>query len=288
MRQRASVLRGNSKCSLLLSASAAVFLSACSSDMERLADNPTEGDDSIYTASISKSVQGGTASAVSGRPLASAGVKLKPGYASNGYNYQKSYPQLAYRQPQDQAKPQIQSQTERSSAIIRIEPGMTLYSIARVNNLSVGELASANGIKPPYSVHIGQTLHVPGVAAAITPQPRQAEVEPAYAKPAQSLAAGSVHTVRSGETLFSLGRTYGVHPYKIADINHLPHNVSLSVGQAVRIPSGGSAKIATANPKGQKRIVATNEQSGAQPQIAQTQPPALQTGQPPRRLLHHP
>ena len=74
MRLSARVLGGNSKFSLLASAAAAVLLSACSSDMERFADNPTKGDDSIYTSSVPKSVQSGSGedTAVSGRPLASA------------------------------------------------------------------------------------------------------------------------------------------------------------------------------------------------------------------------
>ncbi len=46
---------------------------------------------------------------------------------------------------------------------------------------------------------------------------------------------------RGGETLFSLGRKYGVSPYAIADLNGLPHDQSLSVGQSLRMP-GGTAK----------------------------------------------
>ena len=51
-----------------------------------------------------------------------------------------------------------------------------------------------------------------------------------------------MHRVESGETLFSLGRSYGVHPYKIADLNSLSHNATLSVGQKIRIPAGKSAR----------------------------------------------
>src|SRR6187549_1794446 len=120
MRLCARVLRGHSKSSLLLSAAAAVLLSACSSDMERFADNPTEGNDSIYTASVPKSVQQGGAGssdemAVSGRPLANTSIKPGQSYASNGYNYQKSYAQKpAYRQPQ------YQSEDRQPSATVRV------------------------------------------------------------------------------------------------------------------------------------------------------------------------
>ena len=129
MRLSARVLRGNSKFSLLASAAAAVLLSACSSDMERFADNPTKGEDSIYTSSVPKSVQSGSSAdaAVSGRPLANAVIKPRPNYASNAYNYQNSHPQPAYRQPQ------YPSQEQHASATVEIKPGMTLYSVARAN-----------------------------------------------------------------------------------------------------------------------------------------------------------
>jgi murein DD-endopeptidase MepM/ murein hydrolase activator NlpD len=285
MRARARVFRGNSKLSLFVTGAAAVLLSACSSDVERFADNPTEGNDSIYTSSVPKSVQTDTASSedtsVSSRPLASAVIKPKPNYASNGYNYQQSYPrQPIYRQPQFKAE-------ARPSATIQVGQGMTLYSIARTNHVSVGELASANGIRPPYGVHVGQTLRIPGAMTAMAseprtaaaPEPRLAEAQPAYAKPEQEISSsGGVHTVKAGETLFSLGRTYGVHPYRIADLNHLSHNVSLSVGQAVRIPNGGTAKTAVIKPKGQERIVASNEPEN-QPAVTKVQKPAPQTEQ---------
>ena len=111
---------------------------------------------------------------------------------------------------------------------------MTLYSIARANQMSVGELARANNLAAPYSVSIGQTLVVPGRDNAVAPQP-------AYAKPDSTMAAGGgTHTVRTGETLYSLGRTYGVHPFTIARANGLSNNVALRQGQTLRIPKNGS------------------------------------------------
>jgi murein DD-endopeptidase MepM/ murein hydrolase activator NlpD len=112
---------------------------------------------------------------------------------------------------------------------------MTLYSIARANQLSVGELAHANNLAAPYSVSIGQTLVIPGRSNAVSPQP-------AYAKPDSTLAAGGgLHTVRAGETLYSLGRTYGVHPFTIARLNGLSNNDALRQGQTLRIPKNGSS-----------------------------------------------
>jgi murein DD-endopeptidase MepM/ murein hydrolase activator NlpD len=145
---------------------------------------------------------------------------------------------------------------------------MTLYSVARANNISVSELAAANGIQPPYSVRTGQTLRIPaggGTRTAAAPTESFAEpestpiVEPKPGTPAAIQqepfkrgpsvgddGAGATHTVASGETLFSLGRKYGVSPFAIADANGLPNNAQLATGQKVRIPAGGSASAAKA------------------------------------------
>jgi murein DD-endopeptidase MepM/ murein hydrolase activator NlpD len=213
--------------------------------MERFADNPWNSDP-VYTASVPKEPsEENRDRGVTSRPLGSASMKpvASNSYASNGYNYQ---------QQQGQANSQVGSaqMVANQSGQVRIEPGMTLYSVARANGMTVAELASANGISAPYAVHTGQMITVPGkgqVAKA------QAGYQTAVAKPepyqAPKQMAGSGHTVRPGETLFSLGRTYGVSPYAIADLNRLPHTATLQTGQVVEIPGGqGGARIATAKP----------------------------------------
>ncbi len=52
------------------------------------------------------------------------------------------------------------------------------------------------------------------------------------------------HTVANGETLYSLGRKYGVSPFVIADANGLDHNTGLQVGQQLRIPGGATQRQA--------------------------------------------
>ncbi len=47
------------------------------------------------------------------------------------------------------------------------------------------------------------------------------------------------HTVRYGETLFSIGRLYGVNPYAIAEANGLSNPDWIYAGQVLYIPSGG-------------------------------------------------
>ena len=49
---------------------------------------------------------------------------------------------------------------------------------------------------------------------------------------------GSYHKVRYGETLYSIGRRYGVNPYAIARANGLANPDYIYAGQSLRIPSG--------------------------------------------------
>jgi murein DD-endopeptidase MepM/ murein hydrolase activator NlpD len=274
-----------SKASLLLSVAAAVLLSACSGSVDRFADSSSSSSpDTLYTSSVPKEVQRAgddtgegerkaVASSedrdtVSRKPLATNFNKGSQNYASNGYNYQQNYKPV-YKQPIFQPKGTQTAETEPSvndqpniqgrSGTVRVEPGMTLYSIARANQLSVGELAHANNLAAPYSVSVGQTLVIPGRANAVTPQP-------AYAKPDSPLAAGNgLHTVRAGETLYSLGRTYGVHPFTIARLNGLSNNEALRQGQSLRIPASSAhpaPAIASRQPEHTQPAVTDNAAAG--------------------------
>jgi murein DD-endopeptidase MepM/ murein hydrolase activator NlpD len=195
---------------------------------------------------------------------------------------------------------------------------MTLYSIARSNNLSVAELAAVNGIKAPYAVHTGQTLRLPGAGTgavasqhAMPPdnttfsEPSDTPIAPKPGAPASSTAAsakpfksgpsvaangsGETLTVASGDTLFSLGRKYGLSPYAIADANGLPHNAQLVLGQKVRIPAGGEAApaVAAAKPATSKTTTAANGtlppatgEEGTGEAVAANTPPAAATPEP--------
>ena len=58
-------------------------------------------------------------------------------------------------------------------------------------------------------------------------------------------SAGGVHVVASGETLYAIGRQYGVRAADIAALNSLSSPESIRVGQRLQIPGAGSPMIAT-------------------------------------------
>jgi len=160
---------------------------------------------------------------------------------------------------------------------VRIAPGMTLYSIAKANGLTVSQLAAANGLTPPYSVQPGQVIRVPGVAQAVAPQAAIAAPETTAAKRPVT-PASRTHTVAAGETLFSLGRKYSLSPYAIAEANGLSRNATLTIGQMVKLPAGGSLpaapQLAAAKPEDGAAPAKTEDKIAAAPPSAAEPAPA--------------
>jgi murein DD-endopeptidase MepM/ murein hydrolase activator NlpD len=279
---------GFSKFNILASAALAVMLAACSSSVERFAENPSNSDP-VYTASVPKpkrvAYQDQNDEGIVSKPLANAAVN-PPKYSYNTNRYKKptykqpvyqdeaqvadepTYAEPTYKKPA-YAKTAAKAPAMQKSGTVRVEQGMTLYSIAKANRLSVAQLASANGISAPYSVSTGRVLRIPGSTHAIAPKMANAiassEDNSAAEMPAKKVIAGGSHKVASGETLFSLGRKYGVSPYTIADLNGLPHDKALILGQNIRVPSQGGPVIASRQPKNlNEETVASNDM---QPEI---------------------
>jgi murein DD-endopeptidase MepM/ murein hydrolase activator NlpD len=142
----------------------------------------------------------------------------------------------------DPSTPRYGSRADTNGSV-RVSSGETLYSIAKTNKVDVKDLVAENDLQPPYQLSVGQRLRLPGASGASSGAVAQTS-SPSAATPSSS---ARVHTVKNGETLYSLGRTYSVTPTAIASANSLSSPYSLNVGQQVRIPGGGSANGKTAN-----------------------------------------
>jgi murein DD-endopeptidase MepM/ murein hydrolase activator NlpD len=242
----------------------------------------SQSNDAIYTASVPSSIQqndgGGT------QPIQNASVTRTPiTYGTSSQERVTSQPiyrQPTYAepaqapvttpQPQVAAAPTTNMIAENGE--VQVEPGMTLFAIARANNVPVKALAQANNISPPYAVRTGQVLRLPGASQNLA-----ADVSE---KPSLQMAkAGGGHTVRQGETLFSLGRKYGVSPYAIAQANGLSKSAPLSIGQTLQIPGGGTKVLASAPAEEQVEDAGSDEGT-----IAKTEtdsPPAMKQAEAP-------
>jgi len=104
-----------------------------------------------------------------------------------------------------------------SSIVHVVRPGETLYSIARFYGVDMWALARANNIVNPNHIFVGQRLVI---SSGTTP------------------GTGTVHIVQRGDTLFSIGRRYGVSMWDIAQANGISNVNHIWVGQRLVIPKG--------------------------------------------------
>jgi murein DD-endopeptidase MepM/ murein hydrolase activator NlpD len=222
----------------------AALLAGCSGSVDRFADYP-----GIATNSVSKketrsaAVESVESSPLTGDRVATARPSWQnapspnAGYTPPAPSYQPAPQQQAYNAPAPSYQP-------AQSGTITVQPGQTMYSLARANGLTVSQLAGANNIAAPYTLSVGQRLVVPGAASPVSPQPTVQNASAPVQHAAANVApqqSGGWHVVRAGETLYSLGRAYNVHPHEIARANGLSTSAGLNVGQRVTIPGAGAA-----------------------------------------------
>jgi peptidoglycan lytic transglycosylase D len=135
-------------------------------------------------------------------------------------------------------------------ATYRVGRGDTLTRIAAKFGVRTKDLMAANGIRSANSIHVGQTLEIPGrsrvVVAAADP-----EDEPARpAAPKRAAAASRTYRVRSGDTLGKIADKLGVSERALAAENGIRDKSLVRVGQTLRVPGAASAEAETASPGG--------------------------------------
>ncbi len=132
-----------------------------------------------------------------------------------------------------------------------VKSGDSLWTIAKKNNLTVAQLAAANGLAPSAALRPGQKLILPSkglpVAGSAAPASPNAPATPApkasvAAAPAGGAAAGKApadavrHTVKAGESLGVIARNYGVRQGDIAVANNISDPAKIRAGMEIIIP----------------------------------------------------
>jgi murein DD-endopeptidase MepM/ murein hydrolase activator NlpD len=120
--------------------------------------------------------------------------------------------------------------------------GVPMHAIMQVNHL-----ASASAIRP--GQHLVIPRYVPGGDAHVAsarPMPAPAPAPaPAVSAPR---AGGGVHVVAPGETMMVIAHHYGVTLTALAHANNMKPFGTISIGQRLNIPAGGTRKVALAQP----------------------------------------
>lgn len=160
-----------------------------------------------------------------------------------------------------------------------VKSGDNLWSIAKRNHLTAAELAAANGLPVSVVLKPNQKLMIPGkpasASAAATakggagPTPK-AEAAPA-AVAARASADGIKHVVKSGETLGTIARTYGVKQGDIAVANNISDPAKIKAGTELIIPGWQTP----ASKSGKSKSGATKAGETKVEQTPATPPPAV-------------
>jgi len=112
-----------------------------------------------------------------------------------------------------------------------VQPGDTLSDLAAGWGLSVQAVMSANAIRDPNRIFVGQVLQIPRQAAAITAPPAAPGAAPAPRPP-----GGTTHVVQPGETLTSLAERWNTSVARLAEANGVTDPDLIFVGMKLLIP----------------------------------------------------
>lgn len=110
---------------------------------------------------------------------------------------------------------------------IVVRRGDTLSGLAKRAGVSIGALASANGIADIHRIREGQVLRMPGVPVAAPPA----------AAPGGGLAR---HLIARGETLAAIARKHGVTVAALAAANGITNPNRIIAGNELAIPAGSA------------------------------------------------
>jgi uncharacterized protein YkwD len=97
-----------------------------------------------------------------------------------------------------------------------VKPGDTLLAIAQQFGTSASAVQSANNLKNPDALQIGQTLRIPGGQVAA--------------------AEAAAHVVQAGDTLLAIGLQYGIGVGELTRANNISESSLLQIGQRLVIP----------------------------------------------------
>ena len=164
---------------------------------------------------------------------------------------------------------------QASGNAVIVQPGDTVYAIARRTGHSPKDIIDVNRLPAPYALTIGQTLRLPvrqtpnapvdttyrPAEQTYAPRPVQAatpqSLRPTSTQPASQLATqaaaytapvvqpvsreviarDALYTVAPGDTLYSIARRNGITVKSITDANRIGSVYDLKVGQQLLLPA---------------------------------------------------
>lgn len=144
----------------------------------------------------------------------------------------------------------------RIPAQVTVERGDSVYAIARRYAVPMRRIIEINGLKPPYTLLVGQVLRMP---------------------------AQQVYTVAGGDTLYGISRSFGVDMNALARVNKMGPPYTIYPGQKLILP-GQVEAIAVASappPPPPQPAPSAGPRPASPPLVADRQPqPQIEPGAP--------
>ena len=113
----------------------------------------------------------------------------------------------------------------------KVKRNDNIYDIAKAYGVSVQEITKANNIKNPSRIKEGQMLFIPSV---VETKPSESKLA---AKEEPELEVGTTyHTVKRGEGIYTIAKSYNVSIQKILHANKISDPLKIKPGMKILIP----------------------------------------------------
>jgi LysM repeat protein len=133
------------------------------------------------------------------------------------------------------ASPIHASQNESVICNHVVQPGETVYCIARGYGVDPWEIAIQSGLVNPHLIYPGQVLSIPDAYRVIAPGPTCATQCAVSSPPACS--CNSYHTIVTGQNLYRISMQYGVSAWRIAQCNGIYDPDYIQIADTLCIPT---------------------------------------------------
>jgi murein DD-endopeptidase MepM/ murein hydrolase activator NlpD len=128
----------------------------------------------------------------------------------------------------------------RPGESVEIRPGDTLYGLSRRHQVSVAELMEVNSLDNP-NLQPGQKIYLPEGYSARPRQVAAAQAPLSVPPPSHSGFDGS-YTMRTGDSIYGISRTYGVPVTELQRANGITDPRSVRIGTVLRVPGSTNGR----------------------------------------------
>lgn len=165
---------------------------------------------------------------------------------------------------------------------ITVKPGESVQTLSMRYGVPATAIMQANGLPSVAAVQPGQQITIPVYSIRQTVGQAPSAPQFAAAAPPRLPSKGGIYVAQSGDTLTSIGRSHGVGPNTLAQVNQMEPGAPLRIGQKIAIPGSGykptavaaaAPVVPVAKPVPVKAVAAAAETAVATPVAYAPQPP---------------